>query len=296
MPLRRLALLPIVIFLTSCVQEIPSNGTLPAVTSIYPTETPPPFTPEPETPDPTFPPPTFPPPVPIASGPINIISIGDDLTRGEGDEIGRGYPGRLLELISQIRPGSTVANFGQPGWTSDDLIRGDGQFSGQLERAVGEVRSAYTQGRGAIVLVWIGENDLWKLYSGAKEIGAQEEEQDAARFSANLETILSGIRETGADAIIALLDDQSLRPAHSRGETYPDISADELLRMSLQVNRYNQIISESAQKHGALTVDFYGSDIFTKSATLAPDGYHPNPAGYDLISQVWYKAVSPILP
>lgn len=279
------------LLMTACLQEIQSDGALPIVTSIYPTQTPPPSTPDPVTPTPAFPP-----PVPITSGPINLIAIGDDLTRGVGDNIGRGYPGRLLELVSQIRPNSTVINFGQPGWTSDDLNHGRGQFSGQLERAVGEVQSAYSQGRGAIVLVWVGENDLWELYSGKTEVAPEREEQDVKRFSGNIETMLSLIRETGAAVIVARLDDQSLRPARTRSEAYPDITAGELERMSAQIRKYNAVIDAAAQKYNAFTVNFYGSEIFTQPATLASDGYHPNSAGYDLISQVWYKAVSPILP
>ncbi len=66
--------------------------------------------------------------------------------------------------------------------------------------------------------------------------------------------------------------------------------------MSEQVKRYNTIITEKAAQYGALTVDFYNSDIFTNPETLADDGNHPNPAGYDLITQAWYKQLITILP
>ncbi|MBL8103862.1 MAG: hypothetical protein JNM02_15115, partial [Anaerolineales bacterium] len=49
-------------------------------------------------------------------------------------------------------------------------------------------------------------------------------------------------------------------------------------------------------QYGALTVDFYNTGIFTNPDTLADDGNHPNPAGYDLITQAWYKALITILP
>jgi lysophospholipase L1-like esterase len=281
----------VALLMTACVQEIQKDTRIPIVTSIYPTETPLLPTPEPVTPTPAFPP-----PVPLASGPVNLIVIGDDLARGVGDDIGRGYPGRLLELVSQIRPNSAVVNFAQPGWTSDDVIHGKGDFSGQLPRAVGEVRSAYSQGRGAMALVWIGGNDLWELYSGTDEVTVLDEEADITRFSRNIETILVEIRQTEAAVVVALLDDQSLRPARTRADAYPDITAEELDRMSAQVQRYNAIISQLAQTYSALTVDFYGSEIFTSSATLARDGYHPNSAGYDIIAQAWYKAIIPLLP
>ncbi|MBN8579666.1 MAG: hypothetical protein J0L96_03255, partial [Anaerolineae bacterium] len=112
----------------------------------------------------------------------------------------------------------------------------------------------------------------------------------------NIETILSDLRSTGAQVIIALLDDQSQRPVALRGEAFTAITPDELAMMSEQVKRYNAIIQSQAAQYGALTVDFYNSDIFIIPATLADDGNHPNAAGYDLITQAWYKALITILP
>jgi lysophospholipase L1-like esterase len=279
------------LFLTACRQEISDDTVLPVVTSVLPTNTPVLSTPVPVTPTSVFSPAAA-----LASGPINIITIGDDLTRGDGDDMGRGYPGRLLPLVSQIRPDSTVTNFGQTGWTSDDLVNGRDDFSGQLVRAVDEVRSVISQRRAAVVLVWVGGNDLWELYTGETDVTVEQEEQDAQRFSRNIDAIIFALRDANAEVIIAKLDDQSKRPAQTRSETYPGITADELVRMSLQVQRYNEIISETAQRYNALTVDFYDSTIFTQKATLAADGFHPNPAGYDLIAQAWYKTLIKILP
>ena len=292
--MKKRLLLPLIFFLIACRQEVVVNAPLPVVTSAFVVTTPT-LTPQP-TLVPVTPTPTFSPAAALASGPINIISIGDDLTRGDGDDMGRGYPGRLLELISQIRPDSSVTNFGRTGWTSDDLIRGDGDYSGQLERAINEVESVTSQGRAGVVLVWIGGNDLWELYTGPADVTAAQEAQDVERFTENIDTILFDLRTAKAEVIIALLDDQSKRPAQTRGETYPDITTDELERMSAQIQRYNETIAEKAELYGALTVDFYGSDIFTQSATLSADGFHPNPYGYDLITQAWYKALITILP
>ena len=287
--------IPLLFFLwiSACYQEVQPNADIPVVTSAVtggPTSTP---QTAPATATPT---PIFSPAQALAAGPINIIAIGDDLTRGVGDDIGRGYPGRLIGLASQIRPGSTIVNFGRPGWTSNDILTGKEQFSGQLELAVDEVESAISQRRAAVVLVWIGGNDLWELYTGKTDVTVEMEERDALRFSRNIDTIVFELRNAKAEVIIAKLDDQSKRPAKTRSEAYPDITNNELLRMSVQIQRYNEIVSETAAKYNALTVDFYGSEIFTQPDTLSADGFHPNPTGYDLIAQTWYKTLIKILP
>jgi len=280
-----------VLLLAACRQELQTDGQIPAVTSVLATSTPAQTTLAPATPTRVFSPAQA-----LASGPINIITIGDDFTRGDGDNIGRGYPERLLQFVSQIRPGSTVVNLGQSGWTSDDLINGDGEISGQLARAKDEVESASLEWHASVILVWIGGNDLWELYTGTTVVTLEQEEQDVRRFSENMDVIVSSSREAGAEVVIAWLDDQAKRPARTRSQTYPDITTDELMRMSMQVQRYNEVVSEKASEYNALIVDFYNTEIFTQPSTLSADGFHPNAAGYDLIAQAWYKSLIKILP
>ncbi|MFN8382169.1 MAG: SGNH/GDSL hydrolase family protein [Anaerolineales bacterium] len=284
------------LFLTACLQEVPTSFTpqvveitIPTVVTETPVVTPTPILP-------TFTPqPVYNPPAALPAGPISMVAIGDSLTQGDGDDLGLGYPGRLIGMVNGIRPNSSVTNFGQSGWSSDALINGDQGLPGQLERAMAEVKSAKEQGRGSVVFVWIGSNDLWYLYEYGGDINDEAEVQDLQRFSANLDTILSNLRLAGAEVIIALLDDQSKRPVALKGEAFTSITADELERMSVQVQRYNEAITQKADKYGALTVDFYSTDIFTNPATLYNDGNHPNEAGYDIIAQKWFEVLSSIL-
>jgi lysophospholipase L1-like esterase len=291
--------------LVACTQEIPSDFPTDFPTFAYPaaTDTAEPVTEPMQTPTmaatveqatpmpiPTLV--TFPPPSSLPNVPISMIAIGEDLTLGIGDETFRGYPGRLLELVNQVRSDSTVTNFGQSGWRSGTLIRGDQGLPGQLSRAVSEVNAAVSQGRGAVVFVWTGENDLWYLYEPDGDTGREQEEQDLQNFTNNLNAILYELRNAGAEVIIALLDDQSKRPFATRGEVFPGITPDELERMSAQVQRYNAVILQKAEQYGALTVDFYSADIFTNPAHLSSDGFHPNRIGYDLIAEQWYEVLS----
>ena len=285
------------LLLSACLQEIPANWTpgptLEIALPTFVTETPVlTATPIPPTLTPTM---VYLPASTLPAGPISMIAMGDSLTKGDGDETGRGYPGRIIELVNAVRPGSTITNFGQSGWSSDALIAGDQGFLGQLQRTVDEIRSTSEQGRASVVFVWIGSNDLWYLYEYGGDINDEAETQDVQRFSSNLDTILSELRVAGAQVIIALLDDQSQRPVALKGEAFTSITADELSRMSVQVQRYNETITQKAKKYGALTVDFYSMDIFTNPATLYDDGNHPNQAGYDIITQKWFEVLSSIL-
>jgi lysophospholipase L1-like esterase len=228
-------------------------------------------------------------------GPLTMVALGDSLTQGDGDDSGLGYPGRLLALVNAVRPDSTMTNLGQSGWNSDALINGDQGLESQLDRAVQELQVATSQGRAAVAFVWIGSNDLWYLYEYGGDINDEGNEQDILHFAGNMDLIISRLRETGAAVFVALLDDQSQRPVALKGEAFTSVTQDELGQMSIQAQRYNEILNEKSAQYGAMTVDFYHTDIFTNPATLYDDGNHPNPAGYEIIAQKWFEALSPLL-
>jgi len=226
------------------------------------------------------------------------VILGDSLTAGQGDEstVGGGYPRRLLTLVQAQRPGSTVHNLGQSGWTSADLISGVNGTPGQLPTAVNRLNGS--SGAKAAFL-WIGSNDLWYLYEFGNP-NAADEAQDVQNFTANLNTILQQLTATSATVFVALLDDQSQRPVvanppNPNEPAFPGISAAERQRMGQQVVAYNNVINAKAAQYGARGVDFYHTPIFTTAATLADDGNHPNAAGYDAITTRWFDAVGPLL-
>ena len=95
---------------------------------------------------------------PASAEPVALVTLGDSLTVGDGDEAGGGYPSRLLKNLSKEAPGSTLENFAQSGWTSDDLI------NTQLKPAVAALQAAPGDAP-KLALVWIGSNDLFGLYN-----------------------------------------------------------------------------------------------------------------------------------
>ncbi len=234
----------------------------------------------------------------LPAGALTLITLGDSLTEGQGDDTpaGGGYPRRLVEHLVTVRTGSTLVNLGRSGWTSDDLINGVNGEPAQLGAAVDQLNAA----DGArLALVWIGSNDLWYLYE-YNNPPVEDEVADRTHFRANIDTILGQLRATGATVIIALLDDQSLRPVvadppNPSEPAFPGISAAERQRMSRQVTAYNQELHASAVAHDVLMVDFSTTAIFTTPATLADDGNHPNSSGYDAIATIWQNVIDPLL-
>ncbi len=208
----------------------------------------------------------------IPQGPLTIVALGDSLTEGDGDYPGDGggYPARLQKSINETRPNSQVINLGKSGWDSEQMVEG------QLPSAL--------QANPNIALVWIGSNDLWY------NTGPDQETSDLARYTNNIDKTLRGLTGGGARVYIALLDDQSKRPY----ATSPDgagLSPEGAAYMSQLGGAFNDAIRAEAAKYGATMVDFYNTTIFTDLSTLADDGIHPNPNGYDLVAQIWFEAI-----
>ncbi|TWT45919.1 GDSL-like Lipase/Acylhydrolase [Phycisphaerae bacterium RAS1] len=235
-------------------------------------------------------PPVEPPPVDVLpSGSLRVVTVGDSLTEGIGDADGRGYPGRLLEQIEPLRPGSSVLNLGRSGWTSGELINGTDTEPSQLDRAVAADAD--------IACVWIGSNDLWRLYEYGPPAGttAAGEAADLAAYTQNIETIVSRLTAAGARVYIALSDDQAKRAVSQDRATLPNTTPEEFEQMSAQVLRYNDAMRTVAQKYNATLIDFFSTTIFTDIATMDFDGIHPNAAGYDVVAGLWFAAIEPAL-
>ena len=231
--------------------------------------------------------------------PITLVTLGDSLTAGDGDEtpIG-GYPPRLLTRLLPGHPGSVLQQFGYSGHTTTDLI------NLQLTPAVAALNAAPAT-HLKIALVWIGSNDLFGFYEYTSQqdwcMGTVAcEEAEMGQAADNVNTILSTLKATGATLYIALLDDQSQRPVITdpvlRASAFPNITDEYAARMSTQLGVYNNRVKTHAATHGAQTVDFFNTTLFENWATLSPDGNHPNGAGYDAITTIWYNAINGAAP
>ena len=230
----------------------------------------------------------------LPEGPLTMVALGDSLTQGDGDESGlNGFPNRLLQLVEKDRPGSQIINLGKSGWTSADLLNGVNGEAATLPMALAA--------KPNIALLWIGSNDLWYLYEyGPDPMTTEAEQQDLDNYKANLDNILVQLKKSGATTFIAMLDDQSKRavvanPPNPSEPAFSATSPADLALMSAHVEALNAIIKEKAAQYDAITVDLYHTDIFTNPATISSDGNHPNTAGYEKITQIWFSIIQPYI-
>ena len=240
---------------------------------------------------------------PVKAGPITVVTLGDSLTEGMGDDDGRGgYPVRLPDLLAaRGRAGSNVVNVGHSGWDSQNLIEGQDPTPSELAEARTAIAEAQGAGRPVIALVLIGSNDLWYLYEYGAETGtdAEAERADLERYRANLRTIVSDLRTRGAQVVLAINDDQTRRQIVTddamRAAAFPATTREEVGQMSAQAHRYADVVREVAAENGALVADFLDSPIFSTRSMMADDGAHPNAAGYDQLAKDWMAAMDPLL-
>jgi lysophospholipase L1-like esterase len=232
---------------------------------------------------------------------VTVVALGDSLTAGEGDESGQGFAGRLTEAISAKpeRANSTLVNLGQSGWDSTMMVNGQDGAPAELGPAVDEVRKATAGGATVLATVLIGSNDLWYVYQNGTSNPASGAEEDAAlaTYRTNLDRTVSELQQAGAVVVVGLPDDQSRRPGVVEIERLhqylPDITSEEVGKMSALAKRMAETAQQVAAGHGVLTVST-NDPFWADPAKMAPDGVHPNAAGYADLAAKWMQVVDPI--
>jgi lysophospholipase L1-like esterase len=147
--------------------------------------------------------PVNPTPAHLTDGVLRVVTVGDSLAYGAGDEAGHGIPGRLeAELRRRGAPNVETVNLGVNGaQTSDLLVRLDQQ----------RVRASIATA-DAIVLS-IGANDLFKT-PGAREETLREPLAVAERILVRIDEIVLRLRETNPSARILILGGYNPVPNH----------------------------------------------------------------------------------
>ena len=213
-----------------------------------------------------------PPPPAVKSAPIKkaghrfLLVLGDSISRGTGDEGGKGYATDVAEALRK-RSATDSANLAVNGAESGDVL---------------EVLKSPNTARLLSAADWIvfsaGGNDLsHSIPRVAASAGAPLDAIGAARsaYVANLREILTRIREANPSApvyIIGLYD------------PFGNVGPQGRLGSSV-VRTWNALLEETALSFPNVTVVPTFDLFYGRPDRLAADRFHPNAAGHQAIAE-----------
>jgi lysophospholipase L1-like esterase len=196
-----------------------------------------------------------------------IVSIGDSLTEGVGDETeSGGYVGILNHTFEANSLNITVENFGKRGNRSDQLLK-----RLEKEEIAASIKEADT------VLITIGANDIMNvLKKNFTNLTMEPFQQERMEYIERLTAIFDKINELNPDVQIYLIG------FYNPFERYfADIK--EFDQIIDNWNEAGKVVSEEYENVTYIPT----KDLFTNSTIdlLAEDQFHPNISGYKLMAQ-----------
>lgn len=206
---------------------------------------------------------------------IQILGLGDSLTRGVGDPAGEGYVGRVANHLQEdLQKDVYVWNYAVSGSRSDQLLD-------MIKAENSEVRQSVQQ--ADIVLLTIGGNDLFQL--GIGQVNRDDLE--------SLELDFDFVAENLPDAIDRLeqilVELAGLNPETRviyLGLYHPFLPFDQDREGSALIQEWNNRAIQLSNVYTNLTV-VPTYDLFQNylSRYLSEDHFHPNADGYERMAE-----------
>jgi lysophospholipase L1-like esterase len=196
-----------------------------------------------------------------------IVSIGDSLTQGVGDETeSGGYVGILNHTFEDNHMNISIENFGKRGNRTDQLLK-------RLETE--EVSTAIKD--ADIVLITIGANDIMKVVrNNYTNLHIEPFQEEKIKYMERLTSIFNKINELNPDSQIFLIG------FYNPFERY----FGDIEQLDMILDDWNQA-SESVTEEFENVSYIPTKDLFSNSTInlLADDNFHPNTSGYKLMAQ-----------
>ncbi|WP_439874655.1 SGNH/GDSL hydrolase family protein [Bacillus mycoides] len=194
------------------------------------------------------------------TGTLQIVSLGDSLTRGVGDKEGVGYIGRMKEdLQKDYKQKVALTNLAVSGAKMPDLLK-------QIESSGAQ----YSIKQADVIVLTIGGNDLFPGWESLGKIDLETYRPDTATFQNEAKKIIEEIRKLNTDSPIFWL-----------GLYNPFEDVEDLKGSSNIVVDWNASLEKLAlnAKNVYITPTF---DLFQNRGKdlLYSDHFHPNEVGY----------------
>ena len=193
-------------------------------------------------------------------GTLQIVSLGDSLTRGVGDKEGIGYVGRMKEdLQKDYKQKIALTNLAVSGAKMPDLLK-------QIESSGAQ----YSIKQADVIVLTIGGNDLFPGWESLGKIDLETYRPDTETFQNEAKKIIEEIRKLNTDSPIFWL-----------GLYNPFEDVEDLKGSSNIVVDWNASLEKLAinNKNVYITPTF---DLFQNRGKdlLYSDHFHPNEVGY----------------
>ncbi|WP_237981179.1 SGNH/GDSL hydrolase family protein [Bacillus thuringiensis] len=194
------------------------------------------------------------------TGTLQIVSLGDSLTRGVGDKEGIGYIGRVKEdLQKDYKQKVALTNLAVSGAKMPDLLK-------QIESSGAQ----YSIKQADVIVLTIGGNDLFPGWESLGKIDLETYRPDTETFQNEAKKIIEEIRKLNTDSPIFWL-----------GLYNPFEDVEDLKGSSNIVVDWNASLEKLAvnDKNVYITPTF---DLFQNRGKdlLYSDHFHPNEVGY----------------
>ncbi|MGG0074994.1 SGNH/GDSL hydrolase family protein [Bacillus wiedmannii] len=194
------------------------------------------------------------------TGTLQIVSLGDSLTRGVGDKEGIGYIGRVKEdLQKDYKQKVALTNLAVSGAKMPDLLK-------QMKSSGAQ----YSIKQADVIVLTIGGNDLFPGWESLGKVDLETYRPDTETFQNEAKKIIEEIRKLNTDSPIFWL-----------GLYNPFEDVEDLKGSSNIVVDWNASLEKLAlnDKNVYITPTF---DLFQNRGKelLYSDHFHPNEVGY----------------